>query len=169
MEAIQLSQEFQWPFGPKKVFLHSSHVGLKGQWRTINSETPDDVISVVLEDDIVVSPYFFLWMTRAVNSYYTSQQIELHRDLLEAVRADVFENERAENSPETLPTTFHVDQFYRNQAGRGVPVMLGLTLAKQYSDIVHYPAELEIRNHNAPYLLKSRSLSLPFPTFPPYL
>jgi hypothetical protein len=150
---IELSQEFHWPHGPKRVYLHPAHVGLVGQWRTVNSVsgTSDEVISIVLEDDVVVSSYFFIWLFRAVDSYYTPHQRGLHHQLVTVIQKDI---ERSEMNNLSTASTSHVDQFYRDHAGRGEPLIFGISLAKQTGDIAHTPVDLEIRNQNSPFLFR---------------
>jgi hypothetical protein len=151
---IELAQEFHWPFGPKKVHLHPSHVGLIGQWKTVNDgrvegKNSDEVMTIVLEDDIVVSPFYFLWLLRAINEYYTPEQVQLHRELSQAVADDILTTRQ-----QLILQTTHVDDFYRNHAGRGEPLIIGLSLSKQSLDTVHFPADLEIRNHHSPHLMR---------------
>ena len=142
---------FHWPFGPKKVHLHPLHVGLTGQWKSVTDqqETEQEVMTIVLEDDVVVSSFYFLWLLRAINKYYSPEQVQLHQKLFQAVNNDI-----DVSTQRRILTTSHVDDFYRNHAGRGEPVILGLSLSKQSLDTIHYPAELEIRNHHSPHLLR---------------
>jgi hypothetical protein len=124
----------------------------------VSTEKEEEVISIVLEDDVVVSPYFFLWVLRAQHVYYTSEQRETHSQLVKAVENDI------ELSRETMTmTTPHVDQFYLDHAGQGEPLIIGISLAKQTGDVIHTPVDLEIRNHNSPFLLRSDHL---FPLLP---
>lgn len=144
---------FDWPFGPKKVHLHPVHVGLAGQWKSVTDwnaqETEREVMTIVLEDDVVVSSFYFLWLLRAINKYYTPEQVQLHQKLSQAVTNDIDLSTQRQ-----ILTTSHVDDFYRNHAGRGEPIILGLSLSKQSLDTIHYPAKLEVRNHHSPHLLR---------------
>lgn len=108
-----------------------------------------DLISIVLEDDVVVSSFFFLWLIRAINTYYTSQQIHIHMELLNAINKDIEISKK-----EQILRTTNIDEFYEKYAAQGSPVILGISLAKQNYDIVHHPVELEIRNNYSPFLLR---------------
>jgi hypothetical protein len=137
--------------------IHQVHAGLKGQWNTVNFPHVDDsngnnIISIVLEDDITVSPYFFLWALRATEAYYTPLQMKLHEELKEAVALDIIANPIATTNPDDL-TTHYVDQFYKSHAA--IPLIFGASLAKQDLDPVHSPVSLEIRNSFSPFLFRS--------------
>lgn len=139
-----------------RVTLHQTHVGLKGQWYLVNypkhqEDKSNETISIVLEDDVVVSPFFFLWVVRSMNSYYTQSQQELHKELKEAINLDILDNSLSKTNSTNI-TTHHIDNFYKNHIGE--PLILGISLSKQYLDPVHHPMELEIRNNFSPYLYR---------------
>ena len=59
-----------WPLGRKRVHVWSKHVGIYGQW--IDSWRPkpgSDEITLILEDDISVSKYCYLWLKAAHATY----------------------------------------------------------------------------------------------------
>lgn len=112
-------------------------------------EQEQDVMTIVLEDDVIVSPFFFLWVLRAINHYHTPEQVQLHQQLSQAIASDI-----SASVQQRILITSHVDDFYRQHAGRGEPVIIGLSLSKQSLDTVHYPAELEVRNHHSPHLMR---------------
>ena len=139
-----------------RVVLRQSHVGLKGQWYFVNylknyDNQSEDLISIVLEDDVVVSPFFFLWVMRSTNAYYTQSQQELHKELKEAIDLDILDNPISTTISRNI-TTHHINRFYKNHIGE--PLILGISLSKQYLDPVHHPIELEIRNNYSPYLYR---------------
>jgi len=69
-KCIKIAEKLKWPFGKKKVIVREQHFGLAGQW--LNSWFPlsDTELSLVLEDDNLVSPHFFIWLDKAVATYY---------------------------------------------------------------------------------------------------
>ena len=56
-----------WPHGPLAIIAHAEHIGLLGQWMSSSNHSE---VQLVLEDDLVVSPYFYLFVKRAVDFYY---------------------------------------------------------------------------------------------------
>lgn len=46
---------YEWPFGKKTILVHEKHVGLREQWLSV----PVDDVTLILEDDIVVSPFYY--------------------------------------------------------------------------------------------------------------
>lgn len=64
-----LAGDFQWPYGDKEVVLHPSHLGLlKHQLYVLGlAEKYNDLI--ILEDDLVVSPYFYNFAQQALAFY----------------------------------------------------------------------------------------------------
>lgn len=73
-QVLSLLHGLVWPHGVLRVVLHSSHVGLVGQWlRTPDPVSERDLI-LVLEDDMEVSPLFYTWIKGAVCTYYMAEQ-----------------------------------------------------------------------------------------------
>ena len=46
---------YEWPFGEKTILVHEKHVGLREQWLSV----PVNDVTLILEDDIVVSPFYY--------------------------------------------------------------------------------------------------------------
>ena len=72
---FKIASNFPWKFGYKSVHNHSQHVGIYGQWldtwhpeRTGSSEVP-----LFLEDDMIVSPYFYEWL-KSMHKAYSSRK-----------------------------------------------------------------------------------------------
>ena len=68
-EVIEIAQKFEWPFGAKTIISQKEHLGLKRHIYSCLSLTHKYGAIVLLEDDLVVSPYFFDFATKAL-SYY---------------------------------------------------------------------------------------------------
>lgn len=105
----------------------------------------------MLEDDVVVSPFFFLWIVRSTNAYYSQSQKELHEKLNEAIKLDILDNPISSTHSNNL-TTHHIDKFYQDNIGN--ILIFGISLSKQYFDAAHHPIELEIRNQYSPFLYR---------------
>jgi len=69
-ETTRIAKAVKWSHGDLKVHCHTENVGLEGQWIFgWKPRTLGDVLLVV-EDDIEVSKYFYLWLRKAANFYY---------------------------------------------------------------------------------------------------
>ncbi|CAF4405830.1 unnamed protein product [Rotaria socialis] len=64
------SSKFRWSHGPLSITVHKKHVGLFGQWTLANNHQD---VQLVLEDDIEVSPHFYIFLKQAINFYYMNQ------------------------------------------------------------------------------------------------
>ena len=68
---LQVAQAFQWRHGPSSVLQQTSHKGLVGQWTTGWQPAPSNTeVLLVLEDDTAVSPHFYIWTKRMIQTYY---------------------------------------------------------------------------------------------------
>jgi len=70
-QCIGIAQDFKWKYGEKRVVVRTKHFGLAGQW--LNSWFPESAseVAMILEDDNIVSPHFFTWLTEALRHYYS--------------------------------------------------------------------------------------------------
>lgn len=63
-DAITVATSSTWTHGAKIVNVWNEHVGLYGQWiDTLRPKHHDD-FGIILEDDVEVSPYYYLWLAR---------------------------------------------------------------------------------------------------------
>ncbi len=70
-KTVQLAQAFQWRHGSSEVMQQSSHKGLVGQWTTGWQPAPSNTeVLLVLEDDTAVSPHFYVWVKKMIQTYY---------------------------------------------------------------------------------------------------
>ena len=68
---LQVAQAFQWRHGPSEVIQQSSHKGLVGQWTTGWQPAASNLeVLLVLEDDTAVSPHFYTWTKKMIQTYY---------------------------------------------------------------------------------------------------
>ena len=70
-EASRVAEEFIFSHGPKKIFVSSVQKGLANSWYTAYEGGPDDRPFIILEDDIVLSPHWFLWCSQMLERYHT--------------------------------------------------------------------------------------------------
>ena len=69
---MQIAKDFGWNFGTKRVHKRLENAGLYEQWIYtwgIDKEKESDEIAVILEDDLQVSPYFWVWLRAARAAY----------------------------------------------------------------------------------------------------
>eukprot|EP01032_Pedospumella_encystans_P010486 gene10486-12250_t len=151
-EVTLIAEEFEWPYGPKSLKLHATNVGLVSQWLNVWIPASDHEAAFILEDDMEVSPYFFVWAVRAAEKYYirdTAQQT-LHAQLLDAVEKFTESDAAVPDGRTNNSTNTPLQEFIRTSAGR--PLLYGICLQKQHLDPNHHPKKLLIRNGHRPFL-----------------
>lgn len=74
-EPAALARDFQWPYGDKEVIVHPSHLGLLNHQLYVLglAEKYNDLI--ILEDDLMVSPYFYGFAQQALAFYENAPAI----------------------------------------------------------------------------------------------
>lgn len=158
------------------VTSRTHNFGLAGQWYHAWQPRGEYEAAFIFEDDVEVSPYYFIWATAAVRKYYASdelrarQQRNMHWKMLRSVRehirtnGSIFvqqtagenrsgsnSNSNSRNSSKGRHFDSHIDNFVYLTAG--VPLMYGICLQKQHLDPYRYPKKLRLRTgHNSPYL-----------------
>lgn len=64
------ASKFKFLHGEYKVYNHTKHVGIYGQWIDTWNPAPDSrEIAVILEDDLTVSKHFYLWLINVHRKY----------------------------------------------------------------------------------------------------
>ncbi|KAG4189007.1 hypothetical protein ERO13_A08G199100v2 [Gossypium hirsutum] len=74
---IKLVESFGWPHGPKTLRRRIIQGGLIRAVSESWYPTSDDDYGLLLEDDIEVSPYYYLWIKYALLAYHYDPQISL--------------------------------------------------------------------------------------------
>jgi len=68
---VKVASEFQWSRGPSHVHVHTTHVGIYGQW--IDTWRPhddsNDELALILEDDLSISKYAYRWVRAVYRAY----------------------------------------------------------------------------------------------------
>lgn len=70
METLKTAQDFHWSRGRSHVHVHKNHMGIYGQW--IDTWRPASgirEIAMILEDDLTLSPFAYLWLKAAHRKY----------------------------------------------------------------------------------------------------
>lgn len=87
-EVVQVAKNFSWFHGEKVIHLWDTHVGLYGQWVDTFVPTLGNERAIILEDDLDLSPYYYIWLKGATKAYthrgdifgYTLQRARLRAD-----------------------------------------------------------------------------------------
>ncbi|XP_061338066.1 uncharacterized protein LOC133284945 [Gastrolobium bilobum] len=74
---IKLVGSFEWPHGPKTLRRRIIQGGLIRAVSESWYPSSDDDFGLLLEDDIEVSPYYYLWIKYALMSYHYDPQVSL--------------------------------------------------------------------------------------------
>ncbi|OVA10119.1 hypothetical protein BVC80_1591g24 [Macleaya cordata] len=76
-ETIKLVNSFDWPHGPKILRRRIIQGGLIRAVSESWYPSSDDDFGLLLEDDIEVSPYYYLWIKYALLAYHYDPQVSL--------------------------------------------------------------------------------------------
>ena len=182
MECQLIAEKFKWKYGEKIVTLRPKNIGLLGQWFNAWKPINDSQAAFIFEDDVEVSPYYFIWATQAVDKYYLHDkyQQKLHHRLYDALRKEVDTNGATQEYIATSYDYHHQSHRHRHDyqprnkhsqkqhyhhhtmkqspldrflyLTAGKPLLYGVCLQKQHLDPHHYPKKLSIRNSYRPYL-----------------
>ncbi len=68
-EILKIAETFEWKYGEKKVIQHSKHLGLKDHILSCGDLTNQYEAVIILEDDLLVSPYFYEYAIQAYAFY----------------------------------------------------------------------------------------------------
>ncbi|KAF3337856.1 Glycosyl transferase family 2 [Carex littledalei] len=76
-DTLKLVGSFQWPHGPKTIRRRIIQGGLIRAVSESWYPASDDDFGLLLEDDIEVSPYYYLWIKYALLAYHYDPQVSL--------------------------------------------------------------------------------------------
>lgn len=74
-EVASVAQQFKWRFGEKKVYTHKTNLGLKAHVLNAGDIAADYDGIIMIEDDLMVSPLFYRYGSRALAAYQNNQEI----------------------------------------------------------------------------------------------
>ncbi|CAN8299432.1 unnamed protein product [Cochlearia groenlandica] len=69
-EILDFVDGFDWRFGEKVVHYRTGNAGLQGQWLEAWWPSSDHEFAFVVEDDIEVSPLYYVFLERLIRRYY---------------------------------------------------------------------------------------------------
>src|SRR5689334_4123595 len=68
-EVEKTAEKFKWKYGEKKIILQNEPLGLKQHILRCGDLTSDYNAIILLEDDLMVSPYFYEYAIKALEYY----------------------------------------------------------------------------------------------------
>lgn len=68
-DVAELAAQFEWSHGPKKIIQHEKHLGLKAHILSCGDLSATYGSVILLEDDLLVSPYFYMYAKQAQTFY----------------------------------------------------------------------------------------------------
>ncbi len=68
-EVVKIAKDFDWKYGFKKIIEHKKNLGLKEHVLRCGDLSEEYGAVIMLEDDIVISPYFYNYAVQAINVY----------------------------------------------------------------------------------------------------
>ncbi len=74
-QVVWLAQQFDWPFGPKRIICHDEHVGLVKHVMFCGSLALEYGSVIFLEDDLGVSPVMYSYASQALACYGENPRI----------------------------------------------------------------------------------------------
>ncbi|MEM9022215.1 MAG: glycosyltransferase family A protein, partial [Bacteroidota bacterium] len=74
-EVEQAARHFNWPHGPKTVNMQDQHQGLKEHVLACGDLITEGGSAILLEDDLLVSPYFYHYAREALSAYQDEPRI----------------------------------------------------------------------------------------------
>lgn len=69
------AENFNWQHGLKTIIKHNSHLGLKQHILSCGDLSIEHDSVIILEDDLLVSPYFYEYATKAADFYSNDTQV----------------------------------------------------------------------------------------------
>lgn len=72
---LEVAKKFEWKFGKKEVIYHRERLGLKKHILSCGDLTERFDGVIILEDDLVVSPFFYSYAVQAADFYFSSEII----------------------------------------------------------------------------------------------
>lgn len=74
-DVIDLANGFVWDFGGKSVLLHEQHLGLRAHIISLGDLTYKYGSIILLEDDLMVSPWFYEYALSTESFYYNEDSV----------------------------------------------------------------------------------------------
>ena len=104
-KVLDMLERFEWPYGKKRIQENRVFEGIRGQWLGAYVSpfaSNEGEVVVILEDDIVVSPWFFYWLKRAHRAFANRTDVagfSLQRRKITASGAAIANVQTQNNTP----------------------------------------------------------------------
>ncbi|WAQ99702.1 hypothetical protein MAR_024075, partial [Mya arenaria] len=75
-DTLTTARNFRVSYGRCSIIVHSTHVGIQGQWlNTWEPSAQSREMAVILEDDLTVSPFFYKYLKLVHNKYDSRRDV----------------------------------------------------------------------------------------------
>lgn len=74
-DVISFIEDYYWHFGKKRIIIDSEQIGLDENLRRCGDLSQEYDAVIILEDDSIVSPYFYLYSQKALEFYAQDERI----------------------------------------------------------------------------------------------
>ena len=74
-DVMSIARNFKWIYGEKQVIHHKNNIGLRNHIISCGNLTQEHDGIILLEDDLFVSPYFYVYAIQAMNFYSSDENI----------------------------------------------------------------------------------------------
>ena len=88
LEVLRVLDGFRWKFGNFTVILQHTHVGALQQWIFVLNTSPSKPL-LVLEDNVVLSRYFYIFLKSAISAYESPQLAGFSLDISSPLRDNI--------------------------------------------------------------------------------
>jgi hypothetical protein len=146
------------------VTIRKKHFGLQKQWLKAWKPNAWNEFAFIFEDDVEVSPYFYLYGKQAVETYYmkTIETPLLHAVILDHIQKQVQQLKKKWNIQE--PYELNKEQRQSILDGNmwdftkilleyaGIPALYGICLQRKVHSPLRYPERLRVSSAARPYL-----------------
>lgn len=102
-DVSQIAEHFVWPFGKKTIIRHTCKIGLRRNIICCGDLTQSHDAAIVLEDDLVVSPWFFIYASKACDFYWDEERVG---------GISLYSYRFTENRHEFFPLTMGYDTYF---------------------------------------------------------
>lgn len=74
-KVAEIGNQYEWKYGDKEVIYHKERLGMRNHYNFCGDLTYKYGSAIILEDDMVVSPYFYKFGQECLNYYKDSNEI----------------------------------------------------------------------------------------------
>lgn len=74
-DVMSIARNFKWTYGEKQIIHHKNNIGLRNHIISCGNLTQEHDGIILLEDDLFVSPYYYVYAIQAMNFYSFDENI----------------------------------------------------------------------------------------------